>query len=185
MQPFAKLWWFLIALTTLPPSFFWAFLINYLKHYVIQTKVPQSVWVFVILLHFPLNMSIPKQNKGSYHLWNRNHFKVLWRLLVEKCIPYIGLWSHNFLNKRAIFVCVGKFFFWDCNNVQPTVDNGEVSRRRSVAVNVDCWHLNGTSTALYRHFNWTSMPFQWYKKCEIVFDFLVCVAIEDIFCGIL
>ena len=47
---------------------------------------------------------------------------------------------------------------------QPTVDNGGVSRGRSVAMAVGCWHFNvtsmalhGTSMSLQRHFNGTSM----------------------------
>ena len=39
---------------------------------------------------------------------------------------------------------------------QPTVDNGGVSRGRSVAAAVGCWLL-----ALQRHFNGTSMALQW------------------------
>ena len=108
-------------------------------------------------------LSMPSQN---------THFRVSKRLLVEECVPKIGLWSHNF--QKKIDFCLGrggpffsrllKFTVLD----QPTVDNGGVSMGRSVAVTVGCWllaigtsmalhwHFIGTLTTLQRHFNDTS-----------------------------
>ena len=43
---------------------------------------------------------------------------------------------------------------------QPTVDNGGVSRERSVAAAVGCWHFNSSSIALQPHFNCTSTTLQ-------------------------
>ena len=101
----------------------------------VQTKVEQSFFII-------------------FGIWN--HFKVLWRLLVEECVPYICLWSHNFSKRQFSFEWVSFFLRLQKCTVfeQPTVDYEGVSRGRSVALQ---WHLNSALAALQRNFNATSM----------------------------
>ena len=62
---------FQTTLTPVPPPLcFWNPLRNFFKTFFVPIKVPQSVWIFVILQHFPWIMSKPKQKKVTHHLWN-------------------------------------------------------------------------------------------------------------------
>ena len=72
---------------------------------------------------------------------------------------------------------------------QPTVDNGGVSKRRSVAVAVGCWHFDGTSMALQQHFKGTLTALQRnfnstlpaHPKLPNIYLFFFGVADVDIF----
>ena len=54
-----------------PPCVFEILWGTFLKPYFLPIKVPQSVWIFVILPHFPWIMSKPKQKKVPHHLWTQ------------------------------------------------------------------------------------------------------------------
>ena len=70
-------------------------------------------------------------------LWSKNIFLIL------VCDDII------FQKKGGLFLHLGVLFprSLKCAVLDhPTVDNGVVSRGRSVALAVGCWHFNGTST---------------------------------------
>ena len=107
-----------------------------------------------------------------------------WRYLVKECIPYIYLWWHIKINQ-------GVFFFLRLLKCvvldQLTVNSGGVSRGRSVAVTVGCFHFTGASTALQWHFRGTSMalPQNFYstkkyirKTRKKVYHFFLSVSVK-------
>ena len=115
-------------------------------------------------------MSIPMM----YVCWMLN-VPSLWNLslpsvvepLVEQCIPNISMWWHNFQYRGVRFLTLGSLFLRLPKRMvldQPTVDNGRVSRGRSVATAVGCWLLNGPSMALQKHFNRISTVLQRQKN---------------------
>ena len=103
-----------------------------------------------ISVYLSVCLSVPLQN---------THFKVSWRLLVEECVPYMGLWLHTFSNKGDFLFGGGVIFFWDCYNVQfctslPLI-MGELGGEGLLLwlLTVCCWHFNVTSITLQWNFN--------------------------------
>ena len=85
-------------------------------------------------------------------LWSKNIFLILDcddTIIKKRGFRFCTLWS--------LFLRPLKHTILE----EPTVENGGVIKGRSVAVAVGCWllalqrHINGTSTALQRHFNST------------------------------
>ena len=94
-----------------------------------------------------------------------NHLRVSWRLLVEECVPYIGLLSHNFFFLNGIFCCLVGGFVYFLRLLKPTVlhqytvDDEWIIR--SVGLLVCCyWYLNGTLMSPQQHFNGALMTLQ-------------------------
>ena len=63
--------WIFFQTALTPPLYFCNASRNFLKPHFIWTKVPQSVWILVLLPHFPWKMSNQKQKKVPHHLWNQ------------------------------------------------------------------------------------------------------------------
>ena len=84
-------------------------------------------------------------------LWSKNAFLIL------ACDDIILAYDDTVKEKKGIRFCtLGSLFLGSLKRKvldQPTVDNGGGSRGRSVAVAVGCWHFDGTSAALQRHYN--------------------------------